>query len=216
MKTVNSGSNNTTKEVLNESAGTGSNQVEENEADLVRAARAGSADAFGKLVIKYQRRVYALTRRMTRDHALADDLAQEAFIKAWRNIGKYRGRAAFYTWLYRIAVNTSLTRLKQTRNLPRSGVEMLENIPPAALLPQLGKRTEDGADRLRREELAEALETALNELPDRHREVIEMHVMEGIPHREISRALRVSEGTVRSRLHYARRRLKKRIKRLLS
>lgn len=200
---------------LNETPADRSNPSEENERELVRAARNGDADAFGKLVVRYQRRIYALVRRMTGDHGLADDLAQEAFIKAWRNIRKYRGRSAFYTWLYRIAMNTALTRLKQQKRLPYSGVESLENIPHPRPVPFLSGIPEDGADRLRRKELDRALEKALQGLSFRHREVVEMHVLDEISHREIARALKVSEGTVRSRLHYARKQLKKRLNRYL-
>ncbi len=200
---------------LNETPADRSNPIEDSERELVRAARNGDADAFGKLVVKYQRRIYGLVRRMTGDHGLADDLAQEAFIKAWRNIRKYRGRSAFYTWLYRIAMNTALTRLKQQKRLPYSGVESLENIPHPRPVPFLGRTPEGGADRLRRKELDRALEKALQGLSSRHRAVVEMHVIDEISHREIARALKVSEGTVRSRLHYARKQLKKRLNRYL-
>ena len=197
---------------LNKPCPDGSKNSDAEDRRLAEAAQKGEMDAFGELVKKYQRQIYDLARGMTNGHSDADDLAQEVFIKAWRAIGRYRFQAAFYTWLYRIAVNTIITRIKQKKRLPHSGLDSLENYSHPYPAPFMSRNPEDGVDRLRRWELSQALERALESLSPRHRAVVVMHEMEDFSHGEIARVLKISEGTVRSRLHYARNKLKKKLR----
>ncbi len=175
--------------------------------ELVRAARAGDENAFGELVRKYQGRIYSLAYGMVGNHSDADDLAQEIFLKSYRNIKKFRFKSSFYTWLYRIGVNTVLTRrkkLRRDRHLElKPQVLDLEGSPylPARLGGKRGDRAADGRE-LRRD-----IREAIDRLPEKQKAVVVMHDIEGIPHRKISRILKSSEGTIRSRLHYGRKRL---------
>lgn len=175
--------------------------------ELVRAARAGDENAFGELVRKYQGRIYSLAYGMVGNHSDADDLAQEIFLKSYRNIKKFRFKSSFYTWLYRIGVNTILTRRKKLRRdrhleLKPQALD-LEGSPylPARLGGKRGDRAAGGR------ELQRDIRAAIDRLPEKQKAVVVMHDIEGIPHREISRILKSSEGTIRSRLHYGRKRL---------
>ncbi len=175
--------------------------------ELIRAARAGDEDAFGELVRKYQAKIYSLAYGMVGNHSDADDLAQEIFLKSYRNLKKFRFKSSFYTWLYRIGVNTVITRRKQLRR--HRHLELLpqtldvEGTPylPSRLGGNRGDRAAGGRE-LRRE-----IREAIDRLPEKQRTVVVMHDVEGISHGEISRILRSSEGTVRSRLHYGRKKL---------
>ncbi len=174
---------------------------------LVRAVRGGDEDAFGQLVRKYQGRIYSLAYGMVGNHSDADDLAQEIFLKCYRNIAKFRFKSSFYTWLYRIGVNTILTRRKKLRRDTHLELkpEILDIQGSPYLSPRLGGRRGDRAAGGR--ELTRDIRAAIDRLPEKQRTVVVMHDIEGIPHAEISRILKTSEGTIRSRLHYGRLRL---------
>jgi len=174
---------------------------------LVRAARGGDEDAFGELVRKYQGKIYSLAYSMVGNHSDADDLAQEIFLKSYRNIGKFRFQSSFYTWLYRIGVNTIITRrkkLRRNRHLElRPGALDVEGSP--YLSPRRGGKRGDEAAAGR--ELRRDIREAIDRLPEKQKTVVVMHDIEGIPHSEIARILKTSEGTIRSRLHYGRKKL---------
>jgi RNA polymerase sigma-70 factor (ECF subfamily) len=174
---------------------------------LVRAARGGDENAFGKLVLKYQGRIYSLAYGMLGNHSDADDLAQEIFLKCYRNIAKFRFKSSFYTWLYRIGVNTILTRRKQLRRKTHLELkpEILDIQGSPYLSPRLGGRRGDRAASSK--ELIRDIRAAIDRLPEKQRIVVIMHDIEGMPHAEISRILKTSPGTIRSRLHYGRLKL---------
>lgn len=186
---------------------------------LVRAAQAGDAESFGLLVAKYQRKIYSLAQGMTGNHNDADDLAQEVFLKAYRSLGRFRFKSQFYTWLYRIAINTVITRRKQWRRHPH--VEFnpdWEEHGVSPYLPDSLKTSAPGEDLSRRESrdsLRERIQGALGSLSEKHRAVVVMHDLEGMSHGEIASALGCSEGTARSRLHYAHRHLRRKLKDML-
>lgn len=196
---------------LNEEAENRSKSSEDEDKELVRKAQAGDDFAFGRLVEKYQRRIYSLAWNMTGNHSDADDLAQEVFLKCYRAIGSFRFKSAFYTWLYRIAVNTIITRRKQIRR------DTHLEFQPASLdisgNPYLSPGRQGGrADRsLVKNEIRSAVREAIDSLPEKHRAVVVMHELEGLTHAEIGKILSCSEGTVRSRLHYARKKLKNKL-----
>ena len=173
---------------------------------LVEQARRGDTGAFDRLIVRYQRRVYSVCYNMTSSHEDADDLVQETFTKAYRSLHRFHGRSTFYTWLYAIASNLALNVLRKRKRRPTSSLDALDEEgfanDPAFIDHGI---TGDTPRRVRMREIQEKLNEALGELSEDHRAVIVLHDIEGVPHTEIARILGVSEGTVRSRLFYARR-----------
>jgi RNA polymerase sigma-70 factor, ECF subfamily len=183
--------------------------LEKDDFVLVRAARDGDQEAFGELVRKYQGKIYSLAYGMVGNHADADDLAQEIFLKTYRNIKKFRFKSSFYTWLYRIGVNTIISRRKKLRG--DSHLELKPQVLDIEGSPYLSTRLggEKGDRAMSNKEMKKDIYRAIETLSDKHKEVVVMHDIEGIPHSEIAEILSISQGTVRSRLHYARERLQK-------
>ncbi len=183
--------------------------LEKDDFELVRASRDGDQEAFGELVRRYQGKIYALAYGMVGNHADADDLAQEIFLKTYRNIKKFRFKSSFYTWLYRIATNTIISRRKKLRG--DSHLELKPQVLDIEGSPYLSTRLggEKGDRAMSNKEMKKDIYRAIDTLSDKHKEVVVMHDIEGIPHSEIAEILSISQGTVRSRLHYARGRLQK-------
>ena len=189
--------------------GSKSMSLEKDDFELVRASRDGDQGAFGELVRRYQGKIYSLAYGMVGNHADADDLAQEIFLKTYRNIKKFRFKSSFYTWLYRIATNTIISRRKKLRG--DSHLELKPQVLDIEGSPYLSTRLggEKGDRAMSRKEMKQDIYRAIDTLSDKHKEVVVMHDIEGIPHNEIAKILSCSQGTVRSRLHYARERLQK-------
>ncbi|MCX6349490.1 MAG: sigma-70 family RNA polymerase sigma factor [Candidatus Aureabacteria bacterium] len=198
---------------MNEPRDTRSNLTDEEDLSLVRRTREGETEAFGTLVTRHQKRIYALAYRMTGNHAAADDIAQETFVRAFRGIGDFGGRSSFYTWIYRIAVNLALTRWKKARTHPE--LELDPEILERFARRQPSRPEGDGDRGARSRELGKAIDDALAVLSPEHRAVVVMREMEGMPHQEIARICGCSEGTVRSRLFYAKKMLRKKLMRYL-
>jgi RNA polymerase sigma factor (sigma-70 family) len=175
---------------------------------LVREAQSGDLSAYDELVRRHQERIYGLCYHMTSNHEDAHDLAQDAFVKAWQAIRTFKGDASFYTWVYRIAVNTCLNHLKTKRNrtlhLSLNDLEINpENDPElVALVSERTPRRDAGLSELHRR-----LNESMLKLSEEHRAVVTMHDIQGMPHDEIAKVLGVNPGTVRSRLFYARQQL---------
>lgn len=157
---------------------------------LVRAARAGDDAAFGALVRLHQRRAYAVARAITVEHEDAEDAVQDAFLHAYRALGRFDAAYPFGAWLARIVANAALDLVRRRR------VRVTEEIPAGAALP-----FRDPAERA---ELESRLKKALSELPPRQRAVLVLHDVEGYRHAEIGAMLGMPEGTARSDLHHAR------------
>ncbi|MGF1531367.1 MAG: sigma-70 family RNA polymerase sigma factor [Puniceicoccaceae bacterium] len=175
---------------------------------LVEQVREGDLGAFDKLVRKYRERIYSTLYHLTSNREDAADLAQEAFIKAFRSIHKFRGQSNFYTWLYRIAVNTALSALRRKRTRKFFSFEEMDENASAELLSKVSS-VSSGAERpLLLRELQEKLNEALHRLSPKHRVVIVLFEIEGMAHEEIASILGVSVGTVRSRLHYSKHHLR--------
>jgi len=182
-----------------------------NEAELVVRAQTGQTAAFDELMKLYRERVWAVIYNLTNNREDASDLTQEVFIKAFRKIGKYNFRSSFYTWLYRIAVNSALNSLRKRK------------LKHALMLDRLPTQQDDddsyysGNSRsvplkkdpalVLQNELQTQLDRALVRLSDEHRTAIVLAEIEGLPLREVAEILKVSEGTVKSRLHYAKKQL---------
>lgn len=174
--------------------------------ELVKQAQDGDNAAFSKLVEAYQRRVYALAYGILRNRDDAWDVAQEAFVKAYRNLASFRGQSAFYTWLYRIAYNLSMDTLRS-----RGRREMVD-LEPRHLERHLAEKDPEmdhPSRALDRRELVEVLRKAMNELSDKHRAIIVLREIEGLSYEEMADVLKISKGTVMSRLFHARKNLQK-------
>jgi RNA polymerase sigma-70 factor, ECF subfamily len=185
---------------------------------LVQRTLAGDTRAFDLLVIKYQRRVERLIARMVRDVDLVQDIAQESFLNAYRGLAGYRGDAQFYTWLYRIAVNTAKKHLMELKRDPIVTESALRNNnddedgPPSeqdAVAPDTPES--DLASR----QIADAVNEALAALPEELRQALVLREMEGLSYDEIALSMDCPIGTVRSRIFRAREAISARIKPML-
>jgi RNA polymerase sigma-70 factor (ECF subfamily) len=177
------------------------------EMELVRRARRGSMDAYDQLVKRYQERIYATIYHMTSNHEDANDLAQEAFIKAYHALKTFKGGSSFYTWVYRIAVNKTINFLKQRKNKAHMSLDDLdfnaEHDPDlVALVSEKTPRREANLA-----ELQQKLNEAMQKLSEPHRLVVTLHDVQGMSHEEIAKIMDCNIGTVRSRLFYARQQM---------
>jgi RNA polymerase sigma factor (sigma-70 family) len=173
----------------------------------VQNARQGDLQAYDYLMSKYQSRIYALLYNMTSNKEDAEDLLQEVFLKGYKALPKFKGQSSFYTWIYRIAVNTAINfvkKRKRTQGLSLDHLDLgIERDP--ALVQMASQETPDRNMGLK--ELQINLNKALQTLSENHRMVVVLHDIQGLPHHEIGAILGVSSGTVRSRLFYARQQL---------
>ena len=175
--------------------------------ELVALAQKGSTNSFNKLVDKYHSRIYSLTYQMTSNREDAEDLTQEIFIKAFEALPRFKGRSSFYTWLYRIGINKTINyRKKRNRNRPISIDALDQDITYDEVYAELDSK-DSPLRHIGLNELQVKLNEAMQKLSFKHRTVVVMHDIEGIPHDEIAKIVGVSVGTIRSRLFYARRQL---------
>lgn len=176
----------------------------EADAELVAKAQAGDVGAFGELVRRYSRTVYGVVSRMAGNPDDVDDIAQEVFVRAYRSIGSFRGDAEFSTWLYRIAVNTTIKLMNKIRSREVSSVDD----PASGLADMLVSSQSEQPDKIvERRERNEALRKAVGDLPEKHRTVVVLHYFENLACEEIAKMVGCSVGTVWSRLHYACKKL---------
>lgn len=188
---------------------------------LVQRTLAGEKKAFDLLVIKYQRRVERLIGRMVRDVDLVPDIAQETFIRAYRALGQFRGDAQFYTWLYRIAVNTAKKQLLELKRDPlifQSQMRSSDDDETSSSERELNSSVADEATPealLASKEIAQAVNAAMDDLPEELRMAITLREIEGLSYAEIALALECPIGTVRSRIFRAREAISNRIRPLL-
>lgn len=182
---------------------------------LVKRVQKGDKRAFDLLVGKYQHKIVSLISRYVSDHAEALDVSQEAFIKAYKAIGRFRGDSAFYTWMYRIAINTAKNHLvSQSRRPPSSDVDAQD-----AEQFQVDTRLKDRGSpehELLKEEIERTIHDAISELPDDLRVAITLREMEGMSYEDIATTMDCPIGTVRSRIFRAREAIDGRLRPLLS
>jgi len=169
---------------------------------LVQRAQKGDKTAFDLLVRKYQHRIAAVVSRFVRDYAECQDVVQDSFIKAYKSLPGFRGESQFYTWMYRIAVNTAKNHLASQKRRP-SGTEDLEDAEhiEGGIYMQDNDTPEH---ELLREELAQVVSKALAQLPEEIRQAITLREMEGLSYEEIAEVMNSPVGTVRSRIFRAR------------
>ncbi len=183
--------------------------------ELVLRAQNGDQRAFELLVVKYQRRVVRLLSRMIRDQNEIEDVTQEAFIKAYRALPSFRGESAFYTWLYRIAINTAKNYLSTLGRRPILSAEYEDEdgdtVDAAALVPDFHTPETE----LSNKQIVSTVNEAVDALPDELREAITLREMDGMSYDEIALAMDCPIGTVRSRIFRAREAIANRLRPLL-
>ncbi len=174
---------------------------------LVQRAQQGDMHAFEMLVVKYQRRIQRLIGRMVRDVDLVPDIAQESFIRAWKALPQFRGDSAFYTWLYRIAVNSAkkaLMELKRDPVIMHSAMAVSEDGDETSRIENELSDGETPESLLASKEIAAVVNAAVDDLPEEHRRAITLREIEGLSYEEISEVMNCPIGTVRSRIYRAR------------
>jgi RNA polymerase sigma-70 factor (ECF subfamily) len=174
---------------------------------VVQKVQAGDVAAFDQLVQKYREHLFSVIYNMTSNREDASDLTQDTFIKAFQAIGRFKGKSSFFTWIYRIAINTTMTFLKKRSRRRYISYENIdEEVSNSEIFERLTakNRTETGA---LVQELQEKLNDSLQKLSPKHRTVVVLHEIEGLGHAEIAEITQTSVGTVRSRLHYAKQQL---------
>ena len=181
--------------------------AESTDVHLVEMVKEGHANAFNTLVNRYRERVYNVVYNMTSNREDASDITQEVFVKAFQNIHRFRQKSTFFTWLYRIAVNTAISFIKKARNRQYFSLENLEEEGVSGKLAEILSSKKHSRRSLMMRELQEKLNEALQKLSVKHRTTIVLYEIEGLSHKEIGTILKCSEGTVRSRLHYAKNEL---------
>ncbi|WP_019936249.1 RNA polymerase sigma factor RpoE [Bordetella sp. FB-8] len=185
------------------------------DAELVARVQRGDKQAFNLLVIKYQRKILRLLSRMIRDPADIEDVAQEAFIKAYRALPQFRGESAFYTWLYRIAINTARNWLSSVAKRPSAPnaleSEDGETFNETDSLSDISTPESMAASR----EIAETVNAAIEELPEDLRNAIVLREIEGMSYEDIAQTMGCPIGTVRSRIYRAREAIARRLRPIL-
>ncbi len=176
---------------------------------LIRQTLAGETRAFDQLVRRHSRKLHAMLMQMVGSEADAYDIAQESFLKAFRSLRYFHGQSAFYTWLYSIAANQARNFLRKRKRENTFSLDNDEKGAPLEKSNELadGNRVSDPVRQANISDLRRKLEMAINELSPAHREVVTLCDIQGMSYAEISELLHISEGTLRSRLHYAHRQL---------
>jgi RNA polymerase sigma-70 factor (ECF subfamily) len=189
-------------------------QPDVSELDLVKRCQKGDSGAFDELVTRYRTRVFGMVYNMVHNEQDAWDLAQDSFLKAWKSIGRFRGKSSFYTWLYRIVMNVTIDWVRK-KQIKGSGAEFddaieLKEIDPAS--KTVPKPDALPFENMERGEIRAQIDRAIAQLSPEHRAVILMKEIEDMQYNEIAEALDCSIGTVMSRLFYARKKLQNLLK----
>lgn len=201
--------------LVNRGRSSASNRAErQREAELDRAlvekAQKGDREAFRKLVERHQRRAFAIAIGMVRDENDAREIVQEAFLRVYRSLDKFKGGSSFFTWLYRIVTNLAIDLMRKPA---RREAELFDNpsvADDAEAFPFVSRLDgTDPLDMVQRQEIAKRIAEALDALPPYHRSVILMREIEGMSYQEMAEAMEVSKGTIMSRLFHARQKLQR-------
>ena len=197
--------------------GVSSQTTPSEDALLVERVKAGDTVAFDELIRKYRTRLYSTLYNMLGNREDAMDLTQDAFIKAFSSINSFRGTCAFYTWLYRIAINMGITFLKRSRMRRFFSFDNPdEEIASAEVLEKLSVNCGGGRKAAILSEIREKLNEALQTLSIKHRTVVILYEIEGLSHQEIAEITNSTPATVRTRLHYAKQQLQSILKDYIS
>lgn len=190
-------------------------QAQDTDQQLVERVQAGDKRAFDLLVIKYQHKIMAIVSRYIRDSSEVQDVVQEAFIKAYRALPNFRGESAFYTWMYRIGINTAKNHLvARNRRPPASDVDVDEAEFYSG--SEALKDVDTPENNLFRDELQRVVNTAIRQLPEDLRTAVTLREMEGLSYEEIAEVMDCPVGTVRSRIFRAREAIDKQVRPLMA
>ena len=184
------------------------------DSELVKRVQQGDKSAFDLLVLKYQHRIVKLVSRYVRDHSDALDVTQETFLKAYRALPRFRGDSAFYTWIYRIAINTSKNYLVSLSRRPHE-VDLSDDDGESVDLAELQKTLDTPEHLLLTDEIRGTILDAIEKLPEDLREAVTLREVDGLSYEEIADAMECPIGTVRSRIFRARDAIDQRLKPLL-
>ena len=177
---------------------------------LIEKAQAGDMGAFRLLVERHQRRAFAVALALVRDENDARELVQDAFLRAYKALASFQGGSSFFTWLYRIVTNLSIDLIRRPGRQTADLDERASESDDGRELPFVGRLDgADPADVVRRREIANRLQAALDALPSYHRAVIVMRELDGMSYEEMAHAMGVSKGTIMSRLFHARQKLQR-------
>src|ERR1051325_41016 len=181
--------------------------VELSDWDLVQKCQSGDIGSFQELVSRYHQKVYQVILGMLRNPDDALEVSQETFFRAFRKIKSFQGGSSFYTWVYRIAVNIAIDAQRRQK---RSPLEFRDNMEE--VMDGRQESAKDPFADIHDKQLRERLVSAINDLTPEHKAVIVLRTLEGLSYKEIAEILECSEGTVMSRLHYARKKLQDKLK----
>jgi len=176
--------------------------VQLNDRELAQKCQAGDMSAFQELVSRYHQKVYMVILGLLRNREDALEVAQETFFRAYRKIQSFQGGSSFYTWIYRIAVNLAIDAQRRQKRNPLDFRESMD-----AVLEAQNEVAKDPFSDVHDKELRENMIKAINDLTPEHKAVIVLRTIEGLSYKDIGEILGCSEGTVMSRLHYARKKL---------
>ena len=184
-------------------------QPEVSDRELVERCQRGELEAYEALVGRYRNKVYGVAFSMLRNEQDATDLCQEAFVRGWQAIRKFKGSASFYTWIYRITTNLGIDFVRRRDRRPTTPFE--EGISPDtdASVEEPPSTNPSPVDEAQRRELREQIDAALRELSPEHRVVVQLREFDGLDYAAIAKVTGCTIGTVMSRLHYARKHLQK-------
>jgi len=197
-----------------DNAATPASGVERSDLELVRRAQRGERGAFDLLVLRYQHKVIKLVARLLRDPSEAEDVAQEAFVKAYRALGSFRGDSAFYTWLYRIAVNTARNTMAARQRRPLAYEADLGEGEHSTVEARM-RHSDTPEATVLSDEIHRTVNRTVEELPEDLRTAIVLREVEGLSYEEIAEAMDCPVGTVRSRIFRAREAIDRSLKPLL-
>jgi RNA polymerase sigma-70 factor (ECF subfamily) len=187
--------------------GPGGTPPDDPDAAMVAAVLDGDPEAYRVLVERYERRIYHVVYGMVRSPEDAKDLAQDAFIKAFQNLHRFRLESKFYTWLCRIAMNVAIDHLRKQKHRRHSEFDDSRGGSEGAQVVRLHSAKDDPAANVARSQLNKTIMDAVETLPDDQKQVLILRELEDMPYKEIAEVLGIPEGTVMSRLYYVRRRL---------
>lgn len=174
--------------------------------ELVKKCQDGEINAFQELVSRYHQKIYVVLTGLLRNREDALEIAQEAFFRAYKKIKSFQGGSSFYTWLYRIAVNLAIDSQRRQKRNPLEFRETMDG-----LFEEQNEVARDPFSDVQDRELREKLISAINDLTPEHRAVIILRAVEGLSYKDIGEILGCSEGTIMSRLHYARKKLQEKL-----